>query len=222
MIVWLPSAFAEAERLAVHDALGDDVHVLDHDSSATTMHEHVVQLVDRLPTEEPVTVVGTSFGGWVAAEVASSYPERVERLVLVDAMGIYVPGHPAAELFALTLGQLGRLLLHDPTAVDTRAMPAFDKQADPMERHMKMIAAQETMARLGWSPYLHDRDLPRRIKRYTGAATLIWGSDDRVVDDGHAQAWADLLGTDDVHVVDGAGHLPHIERPQETAAAIGS
>jgi pimeloyl-ACP methyl ester carboxylesterase len=220
VIVWLPSAFGEAERLRVHDMLDDDVVVIGHDSAATTMAEHVVGLVDRLP-DAPVTLVGTSFGGWVAAEVASYYPERVARLVLVDAMGLYVPGHPAAELFALTLRQLADLLLHDRAAVDVRALPVFDRAADAMERHMRMIAAQEAMARLGWSPYLHDRDLPARLSRYRGPATIVWGDDDRVLDDAHAKAWVDLFdGRAEHYTVEGAGHLPQIEQPDRVAAAL--
>src|SRR5205823_1464678 len=160
-----------------------------------------------------------SFGGWVAAELASYYPERIERLVLVDAMGLYVPGHPAAELFALTLPQLAKLLLYDRAAVDTTAMPIFDRSADPMDCHMRMIAGEEAMARLGWSPYLHDRALPTRVHRYTGPVTVIWGADDRVLDEAHAKAWVDLFdGRANLHVIDDAGHLPHIERPEQLAA----
>ena len=141
--------------------------------------------------------------------------------MLVDAMGLYVPGHPAAELFALTLPELAKLLLHDPPAVDTKALPIFDRTADRMECHMKMVAAQEAMARLGWSPYLHDRDLPQRLRRYQGPATVIWGDDDRVLDDAHAKAWVDLFdGRADLHVVEGAGHLPHIEQPERLAALL--
>jgi pimeloyl-ACP methyl ester carboxylesterase len=39
-------------------------------------------------------VVGASFGGWIAAELAALYPERVGRLVLVDALGLWLDAHP--------------------------------------------------------------------------------------------------------------------------------
>ena len=180
------------------------------------MAEHVVRLADTI---DRAVVVGTSFGGWVAAELASWFPERVEALVVVDAMGLYVPGHPAAELFALTLRQLADLLFRDPADVDTRAMPAFDRHVDAMERHLRMIETQEQMTRLGWSPYLHDRDLPARLARYTGPALVVWGDDDRVLPPAHAAAWSELLAAE-VATIEEAGHLPHIEQPDRVAAVI--
>jgi pimeloyl-ACP methyl ester carboxylesterase len=214
-ILWLPSAFGEAPRLAVHERL-DGIVVHAHEGDATSMPEHVLRLADTI---DRTVIVGTSFGGWVAAELASWFPERVEALVLVDAMGLYVAGHPAAELFALTLRQLGELLFNDPAGVDTRAMPVFDREVDAMERHLRLIEAEEPMTRLGWSPYLHDRDLPERLGRYAGPALVIWGDDDRVLPRAHAAAWAELLRAE-VEVVAGAGHLPHIEEPDRVAALI--
>jgi pimeloyl-ACP methyl ester carboxylesterase len=223
-LVWLPSAFGEAQRpLPVHDRLvelGPMLVPVGDDSKS--MAEHVLWLSDSLETNgfERAVVVGTSFGGWVAAELASWFPERVEALVLVDAMGLYVPGHPAAELFALTLRRLGELLFHDPAAVDTSAMPVFDREVDAMARHLRLIEAEEQMTRLGWSPYLHDRDLPERLGRYGGPALVVWGDDDRVLPRAHAAAWAELVGAE-VEIVADAGHLPHIEQPDRVAAVVG-
>src|SRR5579864_7494360 len=61
-----------------------------------------------------VTVVGNSIGGWVAAEMALLDPSRVSSLVLVDAVGIKVPGHPVADFFAMTPRQVAESSYHDP------------------------------------------------------------------------------------------------------------
>jgi pimeloyl-ACP methyl ester carboxylesterase len=49
-----------------------------------------------------VTVLGSSIGGWIAAELALAAPDRVGRLVLLDAAGLVSAGHPAADYFSMT------------------------------------------------------------------------------------------------------------------------
>ena len=241
-VLWLSSAFAEAPWLPVHDRLLAHGHrlVVPHAPSVQpggvledvrAMADYVLHLVDVLDALglDRLPVVGTSFGGWVAAELAARHPERVAGLALVDAMGLRVEGQPAAELFALNLAGLAALLLHDRRAVDVAALPAFDRQADPMTSVARMIVGQEAMARLGWSPYLHDPGLPGRLPRWSRPerppereappALVVWGDDDRVLPEGHAHAWCDLLGAP-LEVVTGAGHLPAVEQPDRVAALL--
>ena len=50
---------------------------------------HLLDLFERLDVDRPI-LVGSSLGGWMAAEVATRYPDRVERLVLVNPAGLYL------------------------------------------------------------------------------------------------------------------------------------
>ncbi|KAA0940212.1 alpha/beta fold hydrolase, partial [Streptomyces apricus] len=59
------------------------------------------RLLDALDLRD-VTVVGNSIGGWIAAELALLGSERVGGVVLVNAVGLRVPGHPVADTFPLT------------------------------------------------------------------------------------------------------------------------
>src|SRR6266478_4296579 len=61
-----------------------------------------------------VTVIGNSIGGWIAAEMALLDTNRINSFVLVDAVGIEVPGHPIADFFSLTPRQVAELSYHDP------------------------------------------------------------------------------------------------------------
>jgi pimeloyl-ACP methyl ester carboxylesterase len=90
-----------------------------------------------------------------------------------------------------------------------------------MEQMMQLLEGQETMARMGWSPYLHNPRLPDLVRRYRGPALVIWGKGDRVLPHAHARAWAELLGAP-LEIVEKAGHLPAIEQPDETASLIDS
>ena len=72
-----------------------------------------------------VTVIGNSIGGWIAAEMALLASPRVSRAVLVDAVGIEVPGHPIADFFSLTMDQVFALSFHDPEPfrIDPATLP---------------------------------------------------------------------------------------------------
>ena len=59
-------------------------------------------------------MVGNSIGGWIAAEMALLASPRVGRIILVDAVGIEVPGHPVADFFSLTLDQVFQLSYCNP------------------------------------------------------------------------------------------------------------
>jgi len=64
-----------------------------------------VALLDELELTD-VTVIGNSIGGWIAAEMALRGSPRLTRVVLVDAVGIDVAGHPVADFFSLTMDQV--------------------------------------------------------------------------------------------------------------------
>ena len=72
-----------------------------------------VALIDQLGLED-VTVIGNSIGGWIAAEMALLASPRVSGVILVDAVGIEVPGHPIADFFSLTMDQVFTLSFHNP------------------------------------------------------------------------------------------------------------
>ena len=73
--------------------------------SAGTLARVYVALLDQLKLRD-VTVAGTSIGGWITAEMAVLASDRVSSYVLIDAVGIEVPGHPVADFFSLTPAQL--------------------------------------------------------------------------------------------------------------------
>jgi pimeloyl-ACP methyl ester carboxylesterase len=66
------------------------------------------ELIVQLGLDD-VTVVGNSIGGWIAAEMALLKSPRISRIILVNAVGIEVPGHPVADFFSLTLDQVFQL-----------------------------------------------------------------------------------------------------------------
>ena len=89
-----------------------------------------VALLDALDLQD-VTVVGNSVGGWIAAEMALLPSPRISSYVLIDAVGIEVPGHPVADFFALTPAELAAHSYHDPEkrGIDPAKLPPQIREA---------------------------------------------------------------------------------------------
>jgi pimeloyl-ACP methyl ester carboxylesterase len=165
-----------------------------------------IALLDALDLDD-VTVIGNSVGGWIASEIAIAGSPRVSRVVLVDAVGIEVPGHPVADFFSLTMDQVAELSYHDPDSfrIDVSAMPAAQREA--MAGNRAALAAYAGTAML--DPTLNDR-----LAAVTVPTLVIWGDSDRIVDTEYGRAFAAAIPTARFELLAGTGHVPQIETPQ--------
>jgi pimeloyl-ACP methyl ester carboxylesterase len=184
----------------------------------------LVDLIDTLGLERP-HVMGTSLGGWLAAELAVRWPERLGRLVLVNPVGLHVPGAPIKEIFGRDPGELAGDLFADPDhplAVAMRQMAELSRQGAeiPFELVRPVLQSLAATARIGWNPYLHDPKLPGRLHRVTNPVLLVRGAEDRLVPPAHVARYAELLPDARVEEVPGAGHLLPLEKPAELAALV--
>ncbi len=164
-----------------------------------------------------VILVGASFGGWVAAEMAIKSTERLSRLVLIDAVGIK-PGdresRDIADIYAITDQQLAAIAYADPQkfARDTRKLPE--------EELILMARSREATGRYAWSPYMHNPKLMGRLHRIRIPALVLWGDSDRITSPDYGQAYARALPDARFATIDSAGHFPHLEQPNATARHI--
>ncbi|MEU6257802.1 alpha/beta hydrolase [Streptomyces sp. NPDC047043] len=164
-----------------------------------------------------VLVVGSSLGGWIAAEMAvRDGGRRIGGLVLIDAVGVYVESEPIADYFALDPRAAAELSWHEPDRyfIDPAALPA-----DQLALRQGNMA---TMRVLAGDPYMHDPKLLRRLGRVRQPALLLWGESDRIVTPAYGAAYAAAFGDGRLEVVPKAGHLPQIEQPEATLALIDS
>src|SRR5262245_11910373 len=80
---------------------------------------HYLELFDALGLEE-FCLGGVSLGGWIAAEFAVRWPERVKKLWLSATPGLWVEGHPLPDMFRHADGRaagrdtMRKLMFHDP------------------------------------------------------------------------------------------------------------
>jgi pimeloyl-ACP methyl ester carboxylesterase len=164
-----------------------------------------------------VTLVGVSLGGWIAAEMAVKSTQRIARLVLANPVGIKVGDRETrdiVDIFAITEDQFNELAYFDPKAGkrDYKAMPETDVRAVARNR--------ETTARFGWSPYLHDPKLRRRLQRIRVPTLLLWGTADRILSEPYGRAYAAAIPGARFEPIARAGHFPHLEAPEEFARRI--
>lgn len=208
-------ALASKFRLIVpdHPGFGES----DRPDWLETMDDMVYHYLDLLASLgiARAHVVGTSLGGWIAAEIAVAHPEVVDHLVLVDPAGLKVPGMALPDLFEMTEAETTRLIFYDQTLAESQPTTGDDPQA-----LLQRIKNQTTFARLAWHPYLYSPLLGRRLRRVKAPTLLIWGRHDRLIPIENAQLWLDGIANARLAVVEDCGHVPHRERPEELARLV--
>jgi pimeloyl-ACP methyl ester carboxylesterase len=206
-------------------AAGHTVYAVEHpgvrDSEALTHLPGIWELVlfyDELLDQlglDTVAVVGHSFGGMVAAELAANSPKRVSRLVLIAPIGLWRDDRPIPDIAGVPPETLPRLVLADPGGplAGTLTPPADDPQA-------KFEAAMRMASILHFIWPIPDKGLDRRIHRVSAPTLLVWGRQDRLVDPVYAQEFEARLRDSRVELVDGAGHLPQLESPETVCRIV--
>ncbi|HUN59005.1 MAG TPA: alpha/beta hydrolase [Candidatus Binataceae bacterium] len=160
------------------------------------------------------TLLGFSIGGWLAAEIAAMSPATVERLILVDAMGIKPREGEIADIFLHGSEGTRRLAILDPKQVPNYEL-LFGRKPSTEEREATAIN-REAAIRYCWKPYMHDPALPFLLPRLHKVPSLIvWGKEDRIVPLESAELYRRALRDAKLELIERCGHLPHLERPAE-------
>ncbi|MGE5540541.1 MAG: alpha/beta fold hydrolase [Gemmatimonas sp.] len=187
---------------------------------------HYLEVLDALDLKR-VDVVGHSLGGWIAAELAARHPEKVARLVLIDAMGLFVPGQPTGDIFMMAQpsdwgsneGLRDLLFRNAKDPIATEFIPDGRGDLDEEVRRYQML-------RLGsWvgfkPPYFYNRALTNRVYRIGCPSLVVWGEKDRMVPIAHGKEYAKLLpGCMGLKTVKDAGHSTVAEQPDATAEFV--
>jgi pimeloyl-ACP methyl ester carboxylesterase len=173
-----------------------------------------VALLDLLDLEA-VTIVGHSIGGWIAAEMALLGSPRVCSVIVVDAVGIEVPGHPVADFFSLSFTELAELSYADPAryGIDPSTLPPAALQAMAGNRAALEAYAGRTMT----DPTLRDR-----LAAASVPTLVVWGDADRIGDPDFGRAFAAAIPVAEFTLIENAGHLPQIEAPEALVELVWS
>ena len=215
---WLPFQ----ERLAKGFTVSCPSHPGHGGSPAAEWIEHIsdlafhyLDLLDGLGLAR-VHLVGASFGGWIAAEVATMASDRLASLVLIDPVGIRVPGWIYPFLFGMDVPEIVATVFHDPMAALALAPP--DQSIETLALQYRQGAA---LARVAWNPHLYNPLLRRRLGRITAPTLLCWGAHDQVAPVSPCgETWAREMPGARLRVFADSGHVPHLEEPDAVAEAV--
>ena len=185
----------------------------------------LARLVDRLAPGQRAHVVGHSLGAALSLAFAHRHPERVDRLVLVDAAGIllkpaYVRAMARPRLPQLGLAPLDRLLRSVEsriTDLGSQLLLGRDDRYDflpwlarnPDVRQALLGGLVQVDAAIG----LVEHDFTAAIRETRSPTTLIWGRDDRIAPLRTGELLAARLPQAQLKVMEDAGHTPMLDRP---------
>ncbi len=210
-IVFIPALLCdEALYAPVIERLGDtfEAHVMI--SPKPSLAESVKDILARAP--DKFVLVGTSYAGNLALEIAIAAPARVSALWLMGCNpGAAEPGGPdlAAGLTATpdaVVDMLGGIIAHPDNAA---AAATFKAMA---HRIGGAAGAQQATALAARA------DAVSRFGALTMPALVLWGADDALVPVAVGKAMAHALPHAHFHVLPACGHLPTLEKPEESAA----
>ncbi|HVY17599.1 MAG TPA: alpha/beta hydrolase [Rhodopila sp.] len=162
-------------------------------------------------------LVGNSFGGWIAAEMAVRNTARFAGLLLADPLGIKVGGvldRDIVDMHATARADLSRLGWADPAKAEIDYAKLSDIELAGIAR------GREALAVFGWKPYMHNPRLKRWLHRIDIPTHLVWGEQDRIIAQPYVEAWKAEIPGASFETLPGAGHYPHLEQPDAFASRV--
>lgn len=218
-VVWLPFF----EQLAQHYTVYVPGHPgfsrsegLDQIDTIEDLVFHYTDLMDQIGLDQPY-VAGLSLGGWLAAELATRYSNRLRKLALINPAGLRVPGSPMADIFAADPQETRRLVFHAPESELARTFIPDDPPQEVLENALR---AREATARVGWNPYLCNPKLRRRLYRVTVPTLIVWGESDQLIPLVHGHAYHEGIEGSQFIMLPDCGHAPPFEKPEETVTHL--
>ena len=176
------------------------------------------EMLDKLGLQSPA-VVGHSFGGMVAAEVAATNPERVSKLVLLNPVGLWRDDAPVKNWMVMAPQDLAKAAFYDPEGPVARQMLATPEdpaaQVDAQIQYMWSLAFT---CKFVW--LLPDKGLKKRLYRITAPTLIVWGKQDGLVPPVYAQEFADRIANARVEMVDQAAHVPQLEQLETVSQRV--
>jgi pimeloyl-ACP methyl ester carboxylesterase len=198
---------------------------VDRDFRAATQAERLQALLTALNVER-IDLVGHSMGGFIAGRYAAAHPERVRSIAFIDSAG--VPFAANDFLRALERGE-------NPYRVTTRE--EFDAFLDKVFKHrpflpapLRDVYADRVIPRAAdWNTAMNALKAPDQrfglvevLPTLTMPSLVLWCREDRVLDVSSVEAFSAGLPNETVQLLDDCGHMPLMERPRETAAALAA
>ncbi len=175
-----------------------------------------LEMVQKLGLENYI-LMGSSMGGWVAAEMAAMQDHNLKALILVDAAGIKPQQGEIAEIFMVGAQTRLQQRFYDPSQV-----PNYDQYTRELtpDEQLTQHSNAEMASRLCWRPYLHNLSLPHYLAKVTTPTLIVWGRQDAIIPVECGELYEKAIANSNLKIIDNCGHSPAVEKPQEFGAAV--
>ena len=223
--LWLRfgAALGDSYRLVIPDLAGHGETGFDPQWSyrPQAQAERIKRLLDALQIEQAV-VAGNSMGGLIAANFALAYPERTAGLVVIDPAGVTAPVASRAE----KLFRQGQSPFEIDSWQDFQEFYAMTMAEPPYVPTfvLKGMAARYQEHKAEYIQIAEDfrnfDQLDNRLAAISVPTFIIWGGADQLLDVSSAAVWHAQVPNNELLLMEGVGHMPMVERPQQTAAAV--
>jgi len=198
-----------------HPGFGHAPRPDDFDTVYDLVHLYL-DLLEHLD-DDAVTLIGLSFGGWLAAEIAAACPRLLGKLILVDAVGIKVSDRETPDIldvFNTAPSEVQRRSWHD---VRKWGMDYDAMSDDAIVAHARN---RDALCLYAWHPYMHNPQLPRWLRRITVPTLVLWGDSDGIVSPAYGRAYSALIPGARFALIEAAGHHPDIEQAAAFAERV--
>jgi pimeloyl-ACP methyl ester carboxylesterase len=198
-------------------------------SDFDTMYDLInlyLDVLDHMP-EGDLAVAGFGFGGWIAAELAVAGHPRLQRLILVDSVGIKIGGREDRDIlhmFNTNPIELNQKAWHDP-ADRPPGIYGLGWQAtisdDMTDAEMISLARNwDSLCLFAWRPHMFNPQLKHWLHRIRVPTLVLWGESDRIVTQDYGRHYASLIPTAQFATIAEAGHHPELEQPAAFVAHV--
>ena len=227
---WLKQAkfFKEGYRIIIPDLVYfGGSHSKEEEYSVDFQAEQVNAVLDHFGVEKAY-VMGLSYGGMVAARMASLHPDRVQKLVLVDALSRYYEReHVDSLVRANEIEYIGDLLLPDNTE-NLRKLYQFTFK----KRKIPAFMAKEILENL----YQDQREEKLKVLRYIDESSdylgsidyrvdfpvlIVWGAEDMLIPVRNAISLHNYYPNSTIQFIARSGHTPNFEQSKEFNTIVG-
>lgn len=228
-VVWLhgphgirkhdPVIAALAERYSVIAPVSPGFNDLDEIDDIRDVHDlalHYDDIFEGLGLDN-IALVGHSYGGMIAAELAAHVPKRVKQMVLISPFGLWRDDHPVADLFARPYMTIDTILWKDGRPSGPMADPS-NFPNDPMEKTIGIVQGMTTVAKYIWP--IPDKGLRRRLHRVSADTLVIFGAKDAFVPALYADEFSGAIRGARNVVVPDAGHMVPYEKTDDVMRLI--
>src|SRR6267142_2638110 len=164
-----------------------------------------------------LVIVGASFGGWIAAEIATKTCERLSRLVLLGAVGAKFGGRDKSDIvdiFSTPRGRWEELSFRDP------AVWLRDYESLPEDELTAMARNREATALFAWNPYMYNPKLRARLHRIRIPTLFLWGAQDGFAPLAYGRSYCEGVPGAKFGEIADSGHFPHMEQPEAVARRV--